>query len=204
MFNKLVVAALPLIPRPIIRKVSMRYIAGDHLADAMSTARQLLEEEGARATVDVLGEFVENREQALKDKSDSLSVLDAISRENMTETAGLSIKPTSLGLGIDTDFAYENIKELATRARDLGIFMRIDMENTPYTDDTLEVYRKLRDEGFDRVGLVFQTMLRRTEQDIRDLIEYKPSIRLCKGLSVRSSAAGLNHLALNQGSDLAP
>ena len=182
MFNKLVVAALPLVPRPIIRKVSMRYIAGDHLDDAMATARQLWQEEGARATVDVLGEFVENRDQALKDKGDSLAVLDAISSEAMTAHAGLSIKPTSLGLGFDLDFAYANIKELATRARDLGIFMRIDMENTPYTDATIEVYRKLRDEGFDRVGLVFQSMLRRTEQDIRDLLEYRPSIRLCKGI----------------------
>ncbi len=182
MFNKLVVAALPLVPRPIIRKVSMRYIAGDHLDDAMATARQLWQEEGARATVDVLGEFVESREQALKDKSDSLAVLEAIAAGGMTGHTGLSIKPTSLGLGIDLDFAYDNIKELATRARELGIFMRIDMENTPYTDATLDVYRKLRADGFDRVGLVFQSMLRRTEQDIRDLIEYRPTIRLCKGI----------------------
>lgn len=182
MFNKLVVAMLPLVPRPIVRRISMRYIAGDSLADAMATARTLSRQEGVKSTVDVLGEFVENRDQALKDKDDSSAVLDAIVAEDLVGTAGLSIKPTSLGLGIDLDFAYQNIRELALKAREAGIFMRIDMENTPYTDDTLDVYRKLRDEGIDNVGIVLQAMLRRTEQDIRDLMEYKPSIRLCKGI----------------------
>jgi proline dehydrogenase len=119
---------------------------------------------------------------ALQEKKDSKAVLDAIEGNSLIGTAGLSIKPTSLGLGLDYDFAYKNIHELATKARDLGIYMRIDMENTPYTDDTLKVYRQLRDEGFDRVGIVFQAMLRRTEQDIKDLMDYRPSIRLCKGI----------------------
>jgi len=182
MFNKLVVACLPLVPRPIVRRISMRYIAGDCLGDAMSTARTLSRDEGAKSTVDVLGEFVESREQALKDMSESSAVLDAIVAESLVGTAGLSIKPTSLGLGIDLDFAYANIRELALKARELGVFMRIDMENTPYTDATLDVYRKLRDEGIDNIGIVLQAMLRRTEQDVRDLMEYKPSVRLCKGI----------------------
>ena len=180
MFNKLVVAALPLIPRPIVRRVSMRYIAGDYLQDAIDTARTLHETEGARATIDVLGEFVEHRDQSLTEKSHCRGVLEAIVAHDLVGTAGLSIKPTSLGLGIDFDFAYANIRELALLARERGIFMRIDMENTPYTDATLKVYRRLRDEGIDNVGVVFQAMLRRTAQDIRDLAEYNPDIRLCK------------------------
>jgi proline dehydrogenase len=182
MLNNLVVACLPLVPRPIVRRISMRYIAGDTLADAIRTARELRLEEGAKSTIDVLGEFVETREMALKDKADSSAVLDAIVADDLVGTAGLSIKPTSLGLGIDVDFAYANIRELALKAREHGIFMRIDMENSPYTDDTLTVYRKLRDEGIDNVGVVLQAMLRRTEQDVRDLMDYRPSIRLCKGI----------------------
>jgi proline dehydrogenase len=182
MFNKLIVACMPLVPRPIIHKISMRYIAGDHLADAIATTRQLNGEEGAWTTIDVLGEFVSDRGRALKEKADSASVLDAIAANDLRGVAGLSIKPTSLGLSLDEDFAYDNIRELALKARDLGIFMRIDMENTPYTDKTLKVYRKLRDEGVDNVGVVLQSMLRRTEQDVRDLLEYRPSIRLCKGI----------------------
>jgi len=182
MFNKLIVACMPLVPRPIIRKISMRYIAGDHLADAIATTRQLNGAEGARTTIDVLGEFVDNKERATKEKGDSSAVLDAIAENNLQAVSGLSIKPTSLGLGLDVDFAYQNIRELAVKARDLGIFMRIDMENTPYTDKTLAVYKRLRDEGFDHIGIVLQAMLRRTEQDIRDLLDYRPSIRLCKGI----------------------
>ena len=182
MFNKLVVAALPLIPKPIIRRVSMRYIAGDYLQDAIDTAKALNATEGASATIDVLGEFVESREQARTEMEHCSSVLEGIVANDLVGTAGLSIKPTSLGLGIDFDFAYDHIRELAAMARERGIFMRIDMENTPYTDDTLKVYRKLRDEGFDRIGVVFQAMLRRTSQDIRDLADYKPDIRLCKGI----------------------
>lgn len=182
MFNKLVVAALPLIPKPIIRRVSMKYIAGDYLADAIQTVRNLNQAEGAQGTIDVLGEFVQSRDQALTEKTHSNAVLDALVANELVGTAGLSIKPTSLGLGIDFDFAYANIRELAVKARGNGIFMRIDMENTPYTDDTLKVYRNLRDEGFDNIGVVFQAMLRRTSQDIEELAAYKPDIRLCKGI----------------------
>ncbi|MBD3220261.1 proline dehydrogenase [bacterium] len=182
MLNNLIVATLPLVPKPIIRQISRRYIAGDTLDDAIATARTLLDEEGARSTIDVLGEFVDTRERALVDKEDSSAVLDAIDAHGLKATAGLSIKPTSLGLGIDEEFAYGNIRDLAVKARDLGIFMRIDMENTPYTDATLATYRRLRDEGIDNVGIVLQSMLRRTEQDIRDLVAYRPSIRLCKGI----------------------
>lgn len=182
MFNNLIVACLPLIPRPIVHRISSRYIAGDELSDAIATVRQLHGEEGAWSTIDVLGEFVESREQALADKVASAAVLDAIAASDLLGVAGLSIKPTSLGLGIDVEFAFENIRELALKARDLGIFMRIDMENSPHTDGTLAVYRRLRDEGIDNIGIVLQSMLRRSEQDVRDLVGYRPSIRLCKGI----------------------
>jgi proline dehydrogenase len=182
MLNKLIVAAMPLVPRPIIRKISMRYIAGDRLEDAIAVTQQLHREEGAWTTIDVLGEFVDDRARALQEKSDSAGVLDAIDRHDLRGVANLSVKPTSLGLGLDEEFAYDNVRELAAKARDHGLFMRLDMENTPYTDKTLRLYRRLRDEGFDNVGIVLQAMLHRSEQDMRDLLDYQPSIRLCKGI----------------------
>ena len=182
MLNKLIVSCMPLVPRAIIRKISMRYIAGDLLTDAIDTTRQLNSEEGALATIDVLGEFVENRDMALKEKAEAHRILDAIVAEGLVGKAGLSVKPTSLGLGIDVDFAYENIRALVDQAREGGIFVRIDMENTPFTDSTLDVYRRLRDAGYDNVGIVLQAMLRRTAADIDSLQDYKPTIRLCKGI----------------------
>ncbi|HOX24498.1 MAG TPA: proline dehydrogenase family protein [Candidatus Krumholzibacteria bacterium] len=182
MLNKLIVAGLPLVPRPIIRKISRRYIAGDRLADAIAATRRLNRDEGAWTTIDVLGEFVDDRERAVATLRDCTEVLSVIDREGLHGVANLSIKPTSLGLGVDEEFAFGNIRELALKARGLGMFMQIDMENTPYTDLTLRTYRRLRDEGIDNVGIVLQAMLHRTEQDVRSLREYRPTVRLCKGI----------------------
>ena len=182
MLNDLIVSMIPLVPRPIVRRISMRYIAGEQLQDAIDTTKQLHEHEKAWTTIDVLGEFVNDRGRALKEKAASAQVLDAIDENGLRGVSNLSVKPTSLGLGLDEEFAYANIRELAARARDRGLFMRLDMENTPYTDKTLRVYRRLRDEGFGNVGIVLQSRLHRCERDIADLMEYRPSIRLCKGI----------------------
>lgn len=182
MFNQMIVAMLPVVPRGIIRRVSMRYIAGDRLSDAIDTAARLERDEKAWSTIDVLGEFVQERSIALKSKAESLEVLAAIDAQGLKAAAGLSLKPTSLGLGIDEDFGTDNIREVVARGRELGVFVNIDMENSPYTDATLRAYRKLRDEGFTNVGVVIQAMLRRSEQDVRDLADYRPVVRLCKGI----------------------
>jgi proline dehydrogenase len=181
-FNKMIVAMMPMVPKSIIRQISRRYIAGDVLQDAIDTTVRLHREEGAWSTIDVLGEFVEDRGRALKEKNASLAVLQAIDSHQLKHVAGLSLKPTSLGLGIDPAFGTDNIREVVTRGRDLGIVVNIDMENTPYTDATLAVYRRLREEGFTNVALVIQAMLRRSERDVRDLFEYRPTVRLCKGI----------------------
>lgn len=188
MFNRMIVAMLPVVPKGIIRKVSRRYIAGDHLADAIGTAARLEQQEKAWSTIDVLGEFVQERAVALKSKVESLDVLDAIKSKQLQGAAGLSLKPTSLGLGIDEDFGTDNIREVVSRGRDLGIFVNIDMENSPYTDATLRAFRKLREEGFTNVGVVIQAMLRRSEDDVRSLAGYKPTVRLCKGIYKESRA----------------
>jgi len=180
-FNRLVVATLPLIPKRIIQTVARRYIAGPHLVDAVATTTALMKV-GATSTIDVLGEFVENRDRAVSETAMAASVLDAIADNNLASY--LSVKLTSLGLDIDHDFAYANVRSLVDRARLRGLFVRMDMENTPYTDVTLDFYRRLRRDGYDNVGVVIQAYLRRSESDIRSLLEFAPSIRLCKGIYV--------------------
>lgn len=180
-FSKLVVASLPIIPKVIVKKVAQRYIAGPFLDDAVKTTKFLMSK-GACATIDVLGEFVESRDRAVEETSMSRSVVDAIGAHHLD--AYLSVKLTSMGLDIDHDFAYNNLKTVVSRARELGAFVRMDMENTPYTDITLDFYRRLRADGFDNVGVVIQAYLRRSEADIKSLLEYKPSVRLCKGIYV--------------------
>lgn len=179
MLNQLIIKSMPLIPKSIIKQVAKRYIAGDHLSDAVKVTKNF-EAKGGLTTIDVLGEFVSSKERALHERGESAKVLDAI-RDNKLKTY-LSIKPTSLGLGIDEQFGYENVKFLVEKAHKDNIFVRIDMENSPYTDMTLNLYRKLRAEGFDKIGIVIQAYMRRSESDILSLKDLKPSIRLCKGI----------------------
>jgi proline dehydrogenase len=96
--------------------------------------------------------------------------------------AYLSVKPTSLGLGIDPEFAYNNILSLVKTAKEFGAFVRMDMENSPYTTQTIDMYRRLRHEGYDNCGIVIQAYLRRSESDILSLLDLDPNIRLCKGI----------------------
>jgi len=182
-FNKLVVASLPVIPKSIVQLVARRYIAGPELSDAIRVTRQLMNK-GATTTIDVLGEFVQSRERVAEETAMSASVVDAIHTNQLN--AYLSVKLTSTGLDIDHELAYENIKGIVKRAAEHGVFVRMDMENTPYTDITLDFYRRLRNDGLSNVGVVIQAYLKRSESDIRSLLEYKPSVRLCKGIYVES------------------
>ncbi len=177
--NQLIVKTMPLVPRPIIRMISKRYIAGETLDDAVRVTKEIMGL-GGMTTIDVLGEFVDTKEKALEEKFMCSKVLDAISENGLDSY--LSVKPTSLGLGIDFDFAFSNIKFLVEKAAQKNLFVRLDMENSPYTDLTFELFKKLRAEGFQNVGIVIQAYLYRSEDDIKKLAEYKPSIRLCKGI----------------------
>jgi len=179
MLNQLITKTMPLIPKSIIHQVAKKYIAGDELSDAVRVTQEF-QKLGGKTTIDVLGEFVTTRERALHEKEMVSKVLDAINEYSLDSY--LSIKPTSLGLGIDENFGYDNISFIVKKASELNIFVRLDMENSPYTTLTLELYRKLRAEGLSNVGIVIQAYMRRSENDIKSLLSYKPSIRLCKGI----------------------
>lgn len=182
-FTKFVVLGLPLIPKSIVRLVAQRYIAGPHLVDAVRITKDLMSL-GASSTIDVLGEFVSSRERAVLETTTQASVIDAIHSNSLASY--LSVKLTSLGLDIDLDFAYQNISSLVKKAASVGVFVRMDMENTPYTDVTLDFYRRLRRDGHNNVGVVIQAYLRRSESDVLSLLAYEPSVRLCKGIYVES------------------
>lgn len=184
MLNALIAKSLPIIPKPIIHTVAKRYIAGDTLVDAVRVAQELAAK-GAATTIDVLGEFVTSRERATHETAASREVIGAIADYSLP--AYLSVKPTSLGLDIDREFGYANIRSLVQFAAESGIFVRMDMENSPYTSATLEYYRRLRAEGFSNIGVVIQAYMRRSEEDIRSLLPLVPSVRLCKGIYVEDA-----------------
>lgn len=184
LLNSLIVGTMPLIPKGIVKKISQRYIAGDSIADAIRVAKHL-ESINVVATIDVLGEFKTLKEQVEREKKETIRLLHAIKDHQLTSY--LSIKLTSIGMDIDETYCFENLLEIVSVARENGIFVRLDMENSPYTSKTLEMYRKIREKGFSNIGVVIQAYLKRSEADIQSLLEYKPSIRLCKGIYVESA-----------------
>jgi proline dehydrogenase len=181
--NQIIAGVLPLVPKPIVRKVSLRYIAGAAVADAVRVVRGL-NEQGAMATVDVLGEYIKDMEEARKNTDDQLEVLNAIEKENLQ--GNLSIKLTSLGLGLDDAMCEANVRRILDHARAHGnTFVRFDMENVPYTDRTIALYLKFRKEY--NCGIVLQAYLHRTQNDIRHIMSDGPSnFRICKGIYVES------------------
>ncbi len=180
-FDSAVVAMMPLMPRPLMRRLSRPYIAGVRLEDAIELVRQL-ERERMMATLDLLGEHITRLDAADRARDAYLGLLGEIHRTGVA--ANISIKLTQLGLTVDRDACRESLDTLVRRARELGCFVRIDMEDSSCTDATLELYRGLRRDGLDNVGVVLQAMLRRTLEDARALAREGANVRLCKGIYV--------------------
>jgi proline dehydrogenase len=177
--DRAVVRLLPAVPKPIVRKVAGRYIAGPTLEDACRVVSRL-NAAGKMATIDVLGEEHETRAQveAVVDEYDA--VFDAIEQNGLD--SNVSIKLTALGLLVDPELCLESAEAVVRHAAESGNFVRIDMEDSHCTSATLELYRELRNRGFDNVGVVLQSRLRRTLRDIRSLQDLAPNVRLCKGI----------------------
>ena len=174
-----IVRLLPAVPKPVVRRISSRYIAGEELDDALRVVLQL-NAEGKLATIDVLGEEITEPGEAQAIAAAYREAFEAIERGKLD--SNVSIKPTALGLKLGYDLFRENLTEVVEHAASRGNFVRIDMEDSSTTDDTLRVYRELRAAGHDNVGVVLQARLKRTLADIAELAELTPNVRLCKGI----------------------
>ncbi len=178
LLNKLVVASIPLVPRPMVRYFANRYIAGETMDDAIRTVRQL-NSEAVVATLDVLGEDISTQDEAIESRNRSIEVLHSIHREHVD--SNLSIKLTSLGLKLDKKFCSDNVREILKVAAEYKTFVRFDMEDHTCTSDTIGIFRELH-KDFPATGIVLQAYLRRTEEDARAMIAEKVNFRLCKGI----------------------
>jgi len=179
LFDSLIKYGMPLVPKPIVGRVARRYVAGETLDDAVQTMRAI-NGEGAMATVDVLGEEVRARPRAEAAVAEYLALLDRVHHEELD--ANISIKPTMLGLKIDEAFVGENVLAIVSKAAKLENFVRIDMEDSSCTDATIRVYRRVLERHPQSVGLVLQSYLHRTTNDVNDLLPLTPNIRICKGI----------------------
>jgi proline dehydrogenase len=178
--NKLIVGVLPLFPKKLVRIFANRYIAGDKLSEGLEVVKKL-NAKNVMSTMDVLGESIKDRNEAIQSKNESLEVLDGINQTGIN--SNLSIKLTMLGLNIDYNLCLDLVTEILERAKSYNNFVRIDMEDSPVTEATIKIFEDVR-KKFDNVGLVLQAYMRRTEQDVIRLTEQKANFRLCKGIYV--------------------
>ena len=176
-----IVRLLPAVPRPVVRKISERYIAGEELDDALRLVRRL-NDQGKLATIDVLGEEITEPDEARAIAAAYREAFEAIERGRLD--SNVSVKPTALGLKLGYELFRSNLLEVVRHAAERGNFVRIDMEDSSTTDDTLRAYRELRAAGHENVGVVLQARLKRTLADLAELAELRPNVRLCKGIYV--------------------
>ncbi|HET7480201.1 MAG TPA: proline dehydrogenase family protein [Rubrobacteraceae bacterium] len=176
--DKAIAGSVPVIPRPVVRRISSRYIAGDTLDEAVSTVRDL-NKGGCVATIDLLGESTESKADAAATLRDYKKVIDAVEEYGLD--SGISVKPTAFGLTINEELCRANLEEIVEYAGARGRFVRVDMEDSPYTSRTLDMVHTMH-ERHKNTGAVIQAYMRRSIEDVQPLIESGISVRLCKGI----------------------
>ncbi|HKV40819.1 MAG TPA: proline dehydrogenase family protein [Blastocatellia bacterium] len=158
-------------------KITRRFVAGENVSDAIDAIREL-NRKGIAASFDHLGESITSQDETQGEVQEYLSVLARINETGID--SNVSVKLTQLGLDVSTAVCYENARVLVEAAGRQNNFVRIDMEDSSKTDATLDIFRRLR-RDHDNTGIVIQAYLRRSEADVRSLLEMGSRIRLCKG-----------------------
>ena len=181
LLDRAIVKVLPAVPRPLVQRLSSRYIAGASLGDAMRVVRRL-NAEGKLATIDVLGEEIAREDEAAAIARAYHDALERIDDEGLD--SNISVKLSGLGLELERGVCRANLEAVVRNARERGSFVRIDMEDSSTTDATLAVYRELRSAGYTNLGVVLQSRLRRTLGDVAGLED----VRLCKGIYLEPPA----------------
>ncbi len=159
-------------------RMASRFVAGETLEKAINVVRQL-NSRGINATLDQLGEHTTTPEEARQATQGILETLDAIEKSGVC--SNVSIKLTQIGLALDKSLCAENLAAILERAKSYKNFVRIDMEDSPVTQVTLDLLYEMRRRGYTEVGIVIQSYLYRSEKDIQRLAEGGISVRLCKG-----------------------
>lgn len=184
MINKLISKMLPFMPEKFVWVFSKRYVAGNTIEEAIKNCKEL-NSKGIIVTLDILGEFIKNLDEAEKNKSEYIEIID-IAQKNKIK-GNYSLKPTMFGLLIDKEICYNHIREIVKKAAEYNNFVRVDMEDTQCVDMEIEIFRKLKAEFPKNVGLVLQAYLKRTKNDIKNMLDLNTketpvNYRLCKGI----------------------
>ncbi len=182
--HRLVVRTLPLVPKPVVRRIASRYVAGETLEEALALVRSL-NAEGCMATLDVLGEDVTRREETEETVLAYERALGEIADKGLD--TNISVKLTALGLKLDPAFCRRQFARIVAAAKARGIFVRIDMEDSPVTEETLRIFFESKQQH-DKLGIVLQAYLRRSAEDARRIAAVGGNVRVCKGIYVEPAS----------------
>ncbi len=185
--NSSLAAILPIFPKWIARPFAAPYVAGETLDEALNIV-QSLNDKGFKATMDILGEHVHSEEEAIQVRDAYLTLYDRIAELRLD--SNISLKPTHLGMEIDASLAENNILSILEKAKEHDNFLRIDMENSPYTDKTIHIYNECLNQ-YPKVGTVLQAYLFRTIEDVQSLKAPSFNCRICKGIYKESQQIAL-------------
>ena len=188
LLNPIIKATLPLVPKPIVRRIAKPYIAGETLPELVSVVQELNHDRFIVAT-SILGEFVtevKDAEEAVQQYQEVLTEIKDLKLES-----NIHIKLSHFGLKLDKEVCYNNLINILKTAADCGNFVRIDMEDSTCTDDTLAIYKRVR-EKFENVGVVIQACMKRSNEDIDSLKAMKANVRICKGIYIEPPEIAYN------------
>ena len=188
LLNPTIKATLPLVPKPIVRRIAKPYIAGETLPELVSVVQELNHDRFIVAT-SILGEFVtevKDAEEAVQQYQEVLTEIEDLKLES-----NIHIKLSHFGLKLDKEVCYNNLINILKTAADCGNFVRIDMEDSTCTDDTLAIYKRAR-EKFENVGVVIQACMKRSNEDIDSLKAMKANVRICKGIYIEPPEIAYN------------
>ena len=192
--NSLLATIMSYLPKVFVRPFAKPYVAGESINSVIKIAKKL-NDNGFSTTLDILGEFVNSEEEANKIKNSYSELIKKISTEKLDST--ISVKLTHLGLGIDSNLGEKNIHFLSLIGKENNVGITIDMENSPYTSKTFEIYKNTLKEN-EQLGTVIQAYLYRSLDDIRHLDSSSLNLRICKGIYNESRDIAIqDRLAIN-------
>lgn len=180
LINNLIIQIIPFLPKFFVRIVASPYIAGISDEEMLKNVKNL-NDKGFDVAIDILGEHVDTKEEAIEVTQRYSKLYDEIASHNLS--ANISIKLTHIGQDLGEDFVIKNLSSIIDAAEKNNNFLRLDMENTPYTDHTIRLYKMMK-KRYSKIGVVIQSYLKRSMNDIKELANNDFNVRICKGIYV--------------------
>ena len=193
LINNLIIQILPFLPKFLVKIVASPYIAGITDEEMLQNVEKL-NRKGFKVAIDILGEHVKTENEAEEITKRYSRIYDEINKRNLL--ANISIKLTHIGQDLGIDIVRNNLSKLVEAAKKNNNFLRLDMENVPYTSETIQLYKEMFN-NYNQIGIVIQAYLHRSIDDIKALSNDKFNVRICKGIYVEDP-----HLVLNDYNDI--